>query len=154
MNTFGRAVAVVLLLGTYSASQTPRNRHPEYDAPAFYPLQKLAIDFWAWRAVHQPYSTDDIPRIERPHATPPRPRDPSAPPQNERQRWVEKLAGQPVWTDQDIDQQRKDLKLLEQRWNNLETKTFSVADQVDYRLLGSALARVRWELDVNRRLGA
>ena len=30
------------------------------------PLDDLARDFWAWRAAEQPFSGDDIPRIERP----------------------------------------------------------------------------------------
>ena len=30
------------------------------------PLDDLANDFWSWRAVEQPLSTDDIPRLERP----------------------------------------------------------------------------------------
>src|SRR3954468_18519639 len=29
-------------------------------------LDQLARDFWAWRAVSQPFSGDDIPRIDRP----------------------------------------------------------------------------------------
>jgi hypothetical protein len=29
-------------------------------------LDQLASDFWQWRALHQPNSSDDIPRIERP----------------------------------------------------------------------------------------
>jgi hypothetical protein len=30
-------------------------------------LQDLAKDFWGWRARYQPFTTDDIPRIERPY---------------------------------------------------------------------------------------
>ena len=29
-------------------------------------LERLATDFWEWRAVHQPLTGDDIPRIARP----------------------------------------------------------------------------------------
>ena len=29
-------------------------------------LDDLARDFWTWRAVEQPFSSDDIPRLERP----------------------------------------------------------------------------------------
>ncbi len=29
-------------------------------------IEELAAGFWAWRAVYQPTSGDDIPRIERP----------------------------------------------------------------------------------------
>ena len=33
----------------------------------------------------------------------------------------------------------------------MDPHSWTVAEQVDYRLIGSALARVRWELDVNPR---
>ena len=42
-------------------------------------------------------------------------------------------------------------KNLKSRWKHLDATTWTVAQQVDYRLIGSALARVRWELDVNPR---
>ena len=29
-------------------------------------LQQLSADFWEWRAAEQPYSFDDIPRLDRP----------------------------------------------------------------------------------------
>ena len=29
-------------------------------------LQNLSMDFWNWRARYQPFSADDIPRIEHP----------------------------------------------------------------------------------------
>src|SRR5438045_6866030 len=29
-------------------------------------LEKLADDFWAWRAKHAPFTSDDVNRIERP----------------------------------------------------------------------------------------
>ena len=31
-------------------------------------LDLLAEEFWVWRALHQPVSSDDIPRIERPES--------------------------------------------------------------------------------------
>ncbi len=34
---------------------------PQSDAK---PLQQLASDFWAWRMRYQPFSADDIPRVE------------------------------------------------------------------------------------------
>ena len=89
-------------------------------------LDDLARDFWAWRAVHQPLSSDDIPRIERPAG------------------WV------PDWSQPAVAGRRQALKAFEDRWKKLEVSGWPIPRQVDYRLLGSALARVRWELDITR----
>jgi uncharacterized protein (DUF885 family) len=90
------------------------------------PLDKLANDFWAWRAKYAPFTGDDVNRIERPGGI----RDRSR-------------AG--------IDKQQKDLAEFEARWKKLDPTQWAVRQQVDYRLIGSALARVRWELDINPR---
>jgi hypothetical protein len=89
-------------------------------------IESLAKDFWQWRVRYQPFSKDDIPRIDHPQG----PRE---------------------WSAASITSQRASLKQYETRWNQLETKTLNRAQQVDYRLIGSAIARVRWELDLNRR---
>jgi len=89
-------------------------------------LDSLAIDFWTWRARYQPFSNDDIPRIEHP-------------------------GGVRDWSAAAIAKRRADLEVFEKRWRQIDVSGWSVAQQVDYRLIGSALARVRWELDVNRR---
>jgi uncharacterized protein DUF885 len=89
-------------------------------------LQKLAEDFWQWRARFQPFTSDDIPRIDRPSG----PRD---------------------WSAASIAEQRTALATFEKRWKGLDPSGRSVTNQVDYRLIGSALARVRWELDINPR---
>ena len=89
-------------------------------------LQELAREFWLWRANHQPLSSDDIPRIERPPG------------------WV------PDWSRQTIATRREDIARFEQQWRDIEASGWAIAQQVDYRLMGSALARVRWELDVTR----
>lgn len=90
------------------------------------PLDDLARDFWAWRAVHQPITGDDIPRIDRPAD------------------WT------PDWSPQSITQQREDLAVFEKRWKEMDAGRWSIPRQVDYRLIGSALARVGWELYVRR----
>jgi len=90
------------------------------------PLDDLARDFWAWRAVHQPISGDDMPRIDRPVD------------------WT------PDWSPQSIAQQREDLAMFEKRWKEMDAGRWSIPRQVDYRLIGSALARVGWELYVTR----
>jgi uncharacterized protein (DUF885 family) len=89
-------------------------------------LDKLANDFWVWRAKYAPFTGDDVNRLERPGGT----RD---------------------WSRASIDKQRKDLAQFEVRWKKLDASSWSIPQQVDYRLIGSALARVRWELDINPR---
>ena len=89
-------------------------------------LDQLASDFWTWRAEYRPFSFDDVPRME--HA-----------------------AGARDWSAASIAKQRSDLAAFERRWKSMPTEGWPVARMVDYRLIGSALARVRWELDVNPR---
>ena len=93
-------------------------------------LEALATDFWQWRARYQPFSKDDIPRIERPLEDPARPRD---------------------WSASSIVKQKAALEDFEKQWKQIDPTGWSVAPRVDYRLMGSALARVRWELEVNPR---
>ena len=104
------------------AEEVPGEKSPA----AAVSLQVLAGDFWQWRAQYQPFSQDDIPRIERPGG----PRD---------------------WSASSIAEQKNALDRFEKRWKQIDTKGWSVPQQVDYRLIGSALARVRWELEINPR---
>jgi uncharacterized protein (DUF885 family) len=89
-------------------------------------LQKLASEFWNWRAQYRPFTGDDVPRIERP-------------------------GGVRDWSQAAIEKQRTDLAKFEATWKQFDVTGWPIAQQVDYRLIGSALARVRWELDVNPR---
>ena len=89
-------------------------------------LGDLARDFWAWRAVEMPVSTDDIPRLERPAA------------------WV------PDWSPAATTRYQHDLQQFEAQWKKIDASSWPVPRQVDYRLMGSAIARVRWELDITR----
>jgi uncharacterized protein (DUF885 family) len=89
-------------------------------------LLKLSEDFWKWRAAAQPFTADDIPRLDRPDT----PRD---------------------WSAAGIAKQRAALAKFDQRYKAIDASRWPVAAQVDYRLIGSALARVHWELDVNPR---
>src|SRR4029453_12325834 len=89
-------------------------------------LDELANDFWAWRAKYAPFTGDDVNRIERPGG----PRD---------------------WSRTSIEKQRKDLAEFEARWKKLDPTQWAVPQQVDYRLIGSALSRGRWELEINPR---
>jgi hypothetical protein len=88
------------------------------------PLDKLAADFWTWRARYAPFTGDDVNRIERP-------------------------GGMRDWSRVRIDRERKELGEFEARWKKIDSHTWPVPKQVDYRLIGSALSRVRWELDIN-----
>ena len=85
---------------------------------------KLADEFFVWRAKTAPYTNDDIPRMDRPFGVR---RD---------------------WSRVAVEQRRADLAAFEARWRKLEDPGASVAHQVDHRLLGSAIARVHWELDI------
>ena len=89
-------------------------------------LQAFAERFWTWRAATQPASGDDIPRIERPAG------------------WA------PDWSPATIAARRQTLRELEREWRGIDTTGWSRPAQVDYRLLGSAIARVHWELDIVR----
>jgi uncharacterized protein (DUF885 family) len=89
-------------------------------------LDKLADDFWSWRAKYAPFTGDDVNRIERP-------------------------GGVRDWSRAKIDNRRKDLAEFEARWKKIDSGAWPIPKQVDYKLIGSALSRVRWELDINPR---
>jgi uncharacterized protein (DUF885 family) len=118
-----RSVALILIvllpLSTASAQTNPASAATES-------LEKLADDFWNWRAKYAPFTGDDVNRIERPGGT----RD---------------------WSRAVIDSHRKELAEFEARWKKIDASGWPIPKQVDYRLVASALARVRWELDVNQR---
>ena len=89
-------------------------------------LEKLADDFWTWRAKYAPFTGDDVNRMERPSGT----RD---------------------WSRASIDSRHKGLEQFEARWKKIDPNGWPIPHQVDYKLIGSALSRIRWELDVNPR---
>jgi uncharacterized protein (DUF885 family) len=87
------------------------------------PLDELSQAFWKWRAEFQPSTGDDIPRIERPAG------------------WL------PDWSPASIAARRAALDGFERRYRAIDPSGWPVPRQVDHRLVGSAIARVRWELD-------
>ncbi|HYW74309.1 MAG TPA: DUF885 family protein [Pyrinomonadaceae bacterium] len=89
-------------------------------------LQQLADDFWTWRFANQPISSDDIPRIERPDG------------------WS------PDWSSDAIARRRRELADFTRRQSEIDPGSWPIAQQVDYRLIGSAIARVNWELNITR----
>jgi uncharacterized protein (DUF885 family) len=90
-------------------------------------LTDLSNSFWQWRAQEQPFTGDDIPRIERP---------------------ADLVVD---WSQPTIAQRSTQLESFEKRWNDLAPPAQTpIPEQVDYRLLGSAIARVRWELIIEQ----
>src|SRR5262252_9793328 len=91
-------------------------------------LAALGADFWSWRARTQPVSGDDIPRIERP------------------------IGWALDWSPASVVAQRSELEGFQQLHRALgeHGSGWPIDQQVDYRLLGSALSRVAWELEVIR----
>src|SRR5437868_3251261 len=89
--------------------------------PAVDLLDKLANDFWEWRAKYAPFTGDDVNRLERP-------------------------GGVRDWSAAAIDKRGRELKDFEARYQKIEATDWPVPQQVDYRLIGSALSRVHWAL--------
>jgi uncharacterized protein (DUF885 family) len=87
-------------------------------------VQALSAKFWAWRATEQPITNDDIPRIERPAG------------------FVSH------WSAKDVAGYQAKIAAFEKEWRALDVSSAPVPVQVDYRLIGSAIARVYWELQV------
>ncbi len=89
--------------------------------------EKLASDFWLWRARYGQYTGDDVTRMERPRGVV---RD---------------------WSATSVEKQRKELATFDERWRKLNDSTVPVHQQVDHSLIGSGLARVHWELNILKR---
>lgn len=89
-------------------------------------VQQLGAEIWAWRLETAFRTSDDIPRVD--HAP----------------TWV------PEFTPASVKARRTALGGFQKRWSAIEVSEAPISVQVDHRLLGSALARVAWELDVLR----
>lgn len=87
-------------------------------------VQSLSEAFWQWRVTEQPFTNDDIPRVDRP------------------------TGFTAKWSAKDVAGYEKSIAGFERDWRALDVSAAPVPVQVDYRLIGSAIARVRWELDV------
>lgn len=88
-------------------------------------ITQLDQDYWQWRALEQPFTGDDIPRIERP-------------------------VGFVVdWSPNTVAERITDVEAFQLRWRALAPAvSAAVGQQVDYRLVGSAIARAHWELSL------
>ena len=111
---------LLLLLPCALLAQTPAA------TPAIDSLEKLANDFWEWRAKYAPFTGDDVNRLERP-------------------------GGVRDWSAAAIDKRGRELKDFDARYQKIEATGWPIPQQVDYRLIGSALARIHWELEINPR---
>ena len=90
-------------------------------------VTELDKQYWQWRAHEQPFTGDDIPRIERP------------------------LDFVIDWSPETVAKRIADVEAFQLRWLALApADSTPVRDQVNYRLLGSAIARAHWELSVER----
>ncbi|MGO8971535.1 MAG: DUF885 family protein [Myxococcaceae bacterium] len=99
-------------------------------APASCPaFDEMATRVWEFRAWTMPFSVDDIPRLERPPGL------------------------VRSWSKASVQRQREELAALADCLAIATAKESSwpIARRVDVRLIRSTLARVHWELDVNRR---
>ncbi|MCH8929946.1 MAG: DUF885 family protein [Proteobacteria bacterium] len=118
-----RFFALLLCLGLWTMAtadsiEADRNLNPG--------LQALAQEFFSWRAIQQPATGDDIPRVERPDG------------------WV------PDWSPAALTRYRTGYRDFLARLDELDHADWSKVDRVDARLLRAAIQRVRWELDVLR----
>lgn len=94
-------------------------------------IQDLGVEYWNWRAIQQPRTHDDIPRIERP------------------ENWI------PRWTPNDVKKYKLKIVEFEQRISeinvgNSDSPKVEIAEWVDYHLIKSAVARAHFELNILR----
>jgi len=115
------------LLATCSISiQADENPASQTQSSENVSLQALARSFFEWRRVQQPAQGDDIPRVERPDG------------------WL------PDFSPDALEAYRQAYANFSESVDRLDPGGWSVADQVDARLLRAAIERVHWELDVLR----
>ncbi len=121
------ATTAILLFSFVLLISAPAQQPPASTQPLS-GLQQLDSDFWAWRASEQPFSFDDIPRLDRPAG------------------WAAD------WSASTVAKRRDELAAFEKRWSELASNSpdRSRSEVVDYLLVGSAIARARWELDYVR----
>src|SRR2546423_14690176 len=77
-------------------------------------LDKLADDFWTWRARYAPFTGDDVNRMERP-------------------------GGMRDGSRASIDKRRKDLTEFETRWKKIDIGGVPVSQTNDQKLVGLAV---------------
>jgi hypothetical protein len=120
MESTMRKLMSILLLLLLAIYQPLAAAEPEHDEA----LQTLAAKFFEWRRIQQPVSGDDIPRVERPHG------------------WV------PNYSPQALLDYQTGYDAFMRALEHLNQENWTLADQVDARLLRAAIERVHWELNV------
>ncbi len=88
------------------------------------PLKQLAQDFFAFRTMEQPITSDDIPRVERPDG------------------WT------PDFSPEALTEYNSKYKDFRKRLEEIDMSNFTRHDSVDFLLLHSAIGRVNWELNI------
>lgn len=94
--------------------------------------ERLASDFWSWRARYGQYTSDDVTRMERP------------------------LGAVRDWSATSVEKQRKELATFDSRWKRFNEPTAPIHQQVDHWLIGSALApettiaAAEWQVSAER----
>jgi uncharacterized protein (DUF885 family) len=86
-------------------------------------IRAIGQEFWEWRHRQAPATRDDICRVRRPAG------------------WTAK------WTADDVTSYQLRVAEFADRLARVDMTSASVPERVDARLLRSAIARVRWELD-------
>ena len=104
--------AALLLVASQTATAAAPNLH------------SLAKEFFAWRAVQQPTTHDDVNRVERPDG------------------WI------PDWSPKAIAEYDAKQREFMRRLSALNNSGWTISDSVDFLLLRSAIARVDYELSV------
>jgi len=89
-------------------------------------LHTLARDFFRWRVVTQPSTSDDINRVERPDG------------------WV------PDWSPAALKERDARQREFLHRLNQLDQSSWTRTDSLDFLLLRSAIERVNFELNIVR----
>ena len=123
-----RSATTVILLFSFVLLISAAAQQPTASTQSLSGLQQLDSDFWAWRTNEQPFSFDDIPRLDRPAG------------------WAAD------WSASTVAKRRDELAAFEKGWSELASNSPdpSRSEVVDYLLVGSAIARARWELDYVR----
>ena len=117
---------LILFLSCSSDDQTQNEikSHGKSEIQLNADLQSLAKEFFTWRAITQPATSDDIPRVERPD------------------KWV------PDFSPDALREQREVYGFFSEKLLELSKDSWNRADSVDYLLMKSAIERVNWELNV------
>ena len=89
-------------------------------------VQDLGREFWAWRIPSSYRTPDDVPRVEHPID------------------WV------PEFDRESARRRLERAAEFRRRWDEIDVSGDSVPNQVDYRLIGSAISRVEWEVGILR----